>query len=33
VILEMLWLVCYNSEIDWRIGEVRMLRCSEEDKK
>ena len=27
VILEMLWLVCYNSEIDWRTKEVKMTRC------
>ena len=30
VILGMLWLVCYNPEIDWRTGEVKMTRCSEE---
>ena len=30
VILGMLWLACYNSEIDWRTGEVKMTRCSEE---
>jgi len=30
VILRMLWLACYNSEIDWRIGEVKMTRCLEE---
>jgi len=30
VILEMPWLVCHNSEIDWRIGEVKMTRCPEE---
>ena len=30
VILEMPWLACYNPEIDWRIGEVRMTRYPEE---
>ena len=30
VILGMLWLACYNSEIDWKTGEVKMTRCSEE---
>ena len=30
VILEMPWLVCHNSEIDWRIEEVKMMRCPEE---
>jgi len=30
VILGMLWLACYNSEIDWRMGEVKMIRCPEE---
>jgi len=33
VILEMLWLACYNSEIDWRIREVKITRCLEECKK
>ena len=33
VILGMLWLVHYNPEIDWRTGEVRMTRCSEECRK
>ena len=33
VILEILWLVCHNSEIDWRTGEVKMLRRSEEYKR
>ena len=28
--MEMLWLACHNSEIDWRTGEVKMMRCSEE---
>jgi len=30
VILGMPWLACYNSEIDWRTGEVKMTRCLEE---
>ena len=30
VILGMLWLSCHNSEIYWRIGEVKMMRCLEE---
>ena len=30
VILGMLWLVHYNSEIDWRTREVKMMRCLEE---
>ena len=30
VILEMLWLAHHNPEIDWRTGEVKMTRCSEE---
>ena len=30
MILGMPWLACHNSEIDWRIGEVKMMRCSEE---
>jgi len=29
----MLWLVHHNSEIDWRTGEVKMMRCSEECEK
>ena len=29
IILEMPWLACYNSEIDWRIREVKMMRCPE----
>ena len=33
VILEMLQLTYHNSEIDWRIEEVKMTRCSEECKK
>ena len=30
VILGMPWLACHNLEIDWKTGEVRMMRCSEE---
>ena len=30
VILEMLWLACHNSEINWKIGEVKMIRCLKE---
>ena len=30
VILGMLWLACHNPEIDWKTGEVKMTRCSEE---
>jgi len=30
VILGMLWLACYNLEIDWRTGEVKITRCPEE---
>jgi len=30
VILEMPWLARHNSEIDWRTGEVKMMRCPEE---
>jgi len=30
VILGMLWLACYNLEIDWKTGEVKMTRCPEE---
>ena len=29
VILEIPWLVCYNSEIDWKTKEVKMTRYSE----
>ena len=28
--MRMLWLVCHNPEIDWRTGEVKMMRCPEE---
>jgi len=27
IILEMPWLVCYNPEIDWKTGEMKMTRC------
>ena len=30
VILEILWLTYHNSEIDWRIREVKMIKCSKE---
>jgi len=30
VILEMPWLACHNPEIDWRTGEVKIMRCPEE---
>jgi len=30
VILKILWLACYNPEIDWRTREVKMMRCPEE---
>ena len=26
----MLWLAHYNPEINWKTGEVKMMRCSEE---
>ena len=26
----MLWLARHNPEIDWRTGEVKMMRCPEE---
>jgi len=29
VILGILWLACHNLEIDWRMGEVKMIRCLE----
>ena len=29
VILEMLWLVCHNPEINWRTGEIKITRCLE----
>ena len=33
VILGILWLACHNPEIDWKIGEVKMMRCLEECEK
>ena len=30
VILGIPWLACHNPEIDWRTGEVKMMRCPEE---
>jgi len=30
VILEILWLACYNPEIDWKTRKVKMMRCSDE---
>ena len=30
VILGIPWLACHNPEIDWRTGEVKMTRCSDE---
>jgi len=30
VILGILWLAHHNSEINWRTGEVKMMRCPEE---
>jgi len=30
MILGMSWLACHNPEIDWRIEEVKMMRCSKE---
>jgi len=27
VILGMLWLAAHNPEIDWKKGEVKMMRC------
>jgi len=30
VILGMSWLACHNPEIDWKTGEVKMMRCLEE---
>ena len=30
VILRMLWLAYYNLEINWRTGEMKMMRCPEE---
>ena len=33
VILGMLWLAYHNSEIDWKTGEVKMMRCPEKCEK
>ena len=33
VILGILWLACHNPKIDWRIGEVKIIRCPEEYRK
>ena len=33
MILEMSWLACHNPEINWRIEEVKMIRCPEECEK
>ena len=33
IILGMSWLVCHNTEINWIIEEVRMMRCPEECKR
>ena len=33
VILGMPWLACYNPKIDWKTGEVQMIRCLEECRK
>jgi len=30
VILGILWLAHHNSEIDWRMGEVKIMRCLKE---
>ena len=30
IILGMPWLGCHNPEIDWKTGEVKMMRCSDE---
>ena len=27
MILGISWLACYNPEIDWKTGEVKMMRC------
>ena len=33
MILGILWLACYNPEIDWKTREVKMMRCPEEYRK
>ena len=30
IILRILWLACHNPEINWKIGEVKITRYSEE---
>ena len=30
MILDMPWLRCHNLEIDWKTGEVKMMRCPDE---
>ena len=32
IILRIPWLACYNPEIDWRTGKVKIMRCLEECK-
>jgi len=32
MILGILWLAYHNPEIDWRIGEVKIIRCLKECK-
>jgi len=29
----MLWLAYHNPEIDWKTGEIKMMRCPDECKK
>ena len=29
----MLWLACHNLEIDWKTGEVKIMRCLEKCRK
>jgi len=33
MILGMSWLACYNPEINWKIGEVKMTRCPKESRR
>ena len=33
IILGMLWLAYYNLEIDWKTGEIKMMRCPDECRK
>ena len=33
IILEIPWLACYNPEIDWRTGDIKMTRCPKEYRK